>query len=98
MPVTSVARVSARGVGRVSPILVVMLVMMAMTVGRVVVVMHPGPVPGQLPVFAAIAGHESRARLALPHALLQQVEDLILEAEIGALGKTQVRILLPPAG
>ena len=88
------AVVSAKGVGRVSLMgVVVMVVMMLMTGGRVMVVMPPGAIAGQLPVFAAIAGHESRTCLALPDALLQQVEDLLLETEIGALGKTQARIL-----
>ena len=74
--------------------LVPMPLLVPMTLfGAVVMMMRMPRVMRQLPILAAVAGQGADPRPAIPHALIDQIEDLRLEAEIVGAGQAQVGIL-----
>ena len=74
--------------------LVPMPVLVPMTLfGPVVMMMRMPRVMRQFPILAAVAGHDTDPRAAVSYPLLDQVEDLRLEAEIVGAGHAQMGIL-----
>ena len=74
--------------------LVPMPVLVPMTLfGAVVMMMRMPRVMRQFPILAAVAGHDTDPRAAVSYPLLDQVEDLRLEAEIVGADQAQVGIL-----